>query len=93
MNEDIKWLEGQPAPQSKYPAMLDEIKRTTVVNARMRGKWAILNTFTSQATARDLAYRLGRKHEDFEFTSRTVETDGDGVTAVVYARYTGDERK
>ena len=78
---DIEW--GDPKTSrpgnEKYPAMLANIKATSLEDDHRR--WGVLNRMSNEPSARDLASRLGRVHEEFEVISRKE----DDVT-IVYAR-------
>ena len=78
---EVEWADGDmsPAKHEKYPQMLAQIRAGTT--AANKGRWAVLESFTSDQTGRDLAYRLKAGNPDFEFVSRKA---GNEVT--VYAR-------
>lgn len=78
---DIEFVEGDMTPTKveKYKPMLAQIKDSSLVGDHR--SWAVLESFTSDQTGRDLAYRLKAGNPDFEFVSRK---HGDKVT--VYAR-------
>ena len=78
---EVEWADGDmsPATNEKYPPMLAEIRKGTT--ARNKGRWAVLESFESDQTGRDLAYRLKAGNPDFEFVSRK---NGNEVT--VFAR-------
>ena len=78
---DVEWAEGDmsPATNEKYKPMLVAIRKGTT--AKNKGRWAVLESFESDQTGRDLAYRLKEKNPDFEFVSRK---NGNEVT--VFAR-------
>ena len=78
----------EPNPgNSKYPEMLAQIKHDQL-DERHSGKWAVLNQFKSEGTARDLAYRLGKTNPAFDFITRKGER-----FTVVYARYNREADK
>ena len=78
---EIEWAEGDMSSPSneKYKPMLAQIKDSSLIGDHR--SWAVLESFTSDQTGRDLAYRLKAGNPDFEFVSRK---EGDKVT--VYAR-------
>jgi hypothetical protein len=78
---DIQFRDVPLPGNRKYPQLLTRIKREQLASIDNRELWAYLNEFESEGTARDLAYRLGKTHSEFEFISRK----GEGTT-VVYAR-------
>jgi len=78
---DIQWEDEPFKGTQKYPQMLKAIKKAQLEDPEARKRWAYLNDFASEATARDLAYRLGTKHDEFDFISRK-----DGETTNVYCR-------
>lgn len=80
---EIEWAESNVSATAneKYRPMLATIRGEQLASTRHRTQWAVLESFTSDQTGRDLAYRLKAKNPDFEFVSRK---HGDKV--VVYAR-------
>lgn len=79
---DIKWLDEPPSDgRSKYPAMLRAIKAEQLSNPDRRESWAYLTSFDVEMSARDLATRLSKTHDEFEFISRK----GD-ISTSVFAR-------
>lgn len=78
---EIEWAEGDklPSGNEKYPPMLTAIKESSLDGDHRH--WGVLESFTSDQTGRDLAYRLKAANPEFEFVSRKA---GDEVT--VYAR-------
>jgi len=78
----LEYIDEPNPGNSKYPEMLAQIKRDTTAGGDNYGKWAAINQFKSEGTARDLAYRLHKTNPSFDFISRK----GEKVT-VVYARY------
>ena len=81
MTDDIRWEDELPKGTEKYPAMLKDIKKAQLANPDRRESWGYLNEFASEQTARDLAWRLGKTHVEFEFMSRKAE-----ATTAVYCR-------
>jgi hypothetical protein len=79
---DIQWADDPSPANYKYPAMLKSIKAEQLENPESRERWAFLAEFASEGTARDLAYRLGNTHDEFEFVSRK----GDDEVTRVYTR-------
>jgi hypothetical protein len=79
---DIEWADDPSPANYKYPAMLKSIKAEQLENSKSRERWAFLAEFVSEGTARDLAYRLGKHHDEFDVVSRKGD---DGATRV-YAR-------
>lgn len=79
---DIEWADDPTPANYKYPAMLKAIKAEQLEHDESRERWAFLAEFVSEGTARDLAYRLGKAHDEFDVVSRKGD---DGMTRV-YAR-------
>ena len=81
MTDGIVW-EDDPTPGNvKYEPLLGQIKAAQLGSDERRSQWAKVNTFDNDASARDTAYRLGKRWDEFDFISRK---DDDGVT--VFAR-------
>ena len=79
---DIEWADDPSPANYKYPAMLKGIKAAQLEHPESRERWAFLAEFASEGTARDLAYRLGKAHDEFDVVSRK----GDDDLTRVYAR-------
>ena len=79
--DEIEW--GDPSTarpgNEKYPAMLEAIKEYSLDSGENR--WGVLNRMSNEPSARDLASRLARVHEEFEVISRIT-----GDTTTVYAK-------
>lgn len=79
--DEIEW--GDPSTtqpgNEKYPAMLASIKRSSLEDDHR--EWGILIRMPNEASARDLASRLGRVHDEFEVVSRKHSD-----STIVYAR-------
>ena len=78
---DIEWgdpITARPGNE-KYPAMLADIKATSLEDDHRR--WGVLNRMSNEPSARDLASRLARVHTDFDVVSRIT-----GDTTTVYAK-------
>ena len=78
---DIEWgdpITARPGNE-KYPAMLADIKEASLGGDHR--SWGVLNRMSNEPSARDLASRLARVHEEFEVISRIT-----GDTTTVYAR-------
>jgi len=66
----LEWEDNPDDGREKYPAMLREVRKRQADNPGRRKEWAVLATFDGEQAGRDLAYRLGKAHPDFDFISR-----------------------
>jgi hypothetical protein len=78
----IEYVDDPTPGNAKYPQLLAQIKGEQLASTRHRGMWALIGEFNNEGTARDLAYRLGRTHDEFTFSSRK----GEEGTTRVYAQ-------
>jgi hypothetical protein len=78
---EIEWEDELPRGTTKYPQMLEAIKAAQLDQPETRESWAKLNDFLSEGTARDLAWRLGKRYGEFDIIARK-----DGERTYVYAR-------
>ena len=55
---EIEWAEGDmsPATNEKYPPLLTQIRKSSLAGDHRN--WAVLESFDSDQTGRQLAYRL-----------------------------------
>jgi len=75
----LEWETSPDDGREKYPAILREVRKQQNSFPHRKRKWAVIATFNGEQTGRDLAYRLGKGHPDFEFISRKQEDGGSKV--------------
>lgn len=78
---DIEWASDPKPRHHKYGPLLADIKSAQLGDDLLREEWAKVAGFAVEPSARDLANRLGKEHDEFDFVSRK----GDEET-IVYAR-------
>jgi len=78
---EIEWEDAPRKGNEKYPPLLRAIKGEQLASSSHREQWAKLTAFENANTARDLADRLKRKHDEFNFITRTIDNE-----TIVYAR-------
>lgn len=77
---DITWEPTAPAGNIKYEPMFNKVRQEQRVDPKLAGQWAVIANFESDGTARDTAYRLRKRFEDFEVISRR---QGNGTTSIL----------
>jgi len=83
MTKDIQWVDADEVVpgNSKYPALLARIKSGALARPEVRHKYAFVTSYKSEGTARDLAVRLSKSHEEFDIIARKS-----GDVTIVYAQ-------
>jgi len=66
----IEYVDDPSPGNAKYPQLLAQIKGEQLASTRHRDMWALVAEFDNEGSARDLAYRLGRTHDEFTFAGR-----------------------